>query len=92
MGNNHGPFLEFLLEKSPEICINVEPLYELYNPGHLLDYIALRYHNYRNYLNGYLSRLQELEAKGQIEILKVHHQRFGNLYNDTHSYVVWRPL
>lgn len=92
VGNNHGPFLEFLLEKSPEICINVEPLHELYNHGHLLDYLALRYHNYRNYLNAYLTRLQELEAKGRIKILKVHHQRFGNLCNDTHSYVVWRPL
>ncbi len=91
MGNNHGPFLEFLLEKSPEICINVEPLHEFYSSGCLLDYLALRYHNYRNYLSGYLSRLQGLEAKSRIEILKMH-QQFGNLYNDTHSYVIWRPL
>ena len=92
VGINHGPFLKFLLEKLPEICINIEPLHELYNTNNLLDCIALRYHKYRNYLEGYLTRLQELEAVGRIEILKVHHQRFGNLYNDTHSYVVWRPI
>ena len=92
VGINHGPFLKFLLEKLPEICINIEPLHELYNTNNLLDCIALRYHKYRNYLEGYLTQLQELESEGRIEILKIHHQQFGNLYNDTHSYVVWRPI
>ena len=91
IGNNHGPFLDFVLSQSPELCINVECLHELYEPDYLLDYIALKYHFSRNYLNGYLSRLQDLERQGKLEIIKVHHQCFGNLFDDSHSYVIWKP-
>lgn len=92
VGNRFGHFLEYLLKNKPKICVNIEPLHELYDTSHLSDYLALRYHKYRNYLDGYLTKLRELDSEGRIEIIKVHHQRFGNMYCDTHSYVVWRPL
>lgn len=91
VGKNHELFLEFLLEKSPELCINVEGLHELYDQDYLLDYLALKYHKRRNYLNGYLTRLRELEDEGKIKYINIHHQPFGNLYDDPHSYVIWRP-
>jgi hypothetical protein len=92
IGMDYECYLDFLLKKSPDICINIEPLHELYDTSNLVDYLALRYHKHRNYLYGYLSRLKELESENRIEILKVYHQRFGNLYNDTHSYIIWRPV
>lgn len=91
VGPNHGPFLDFLLRKSPELCVNVEGLHELYEQDNLLDYLALKYHKRRNYLYGYLTRLRELEKEGKIKIVKVHRQLFGNLFDYSHSYVIWKP-
>lgn len=91
VGDRHEPFLEFLLRQAPRVCVNVECFSELYEAGSLPDHLALKYHQKRNYLDGYLTRLRQLDATGRIELLKVHHQSFGNLYHDSHSYAVWRP-
>jgi hypothetical protein len=91
MGQEHGKYLDFILQKKPEICVDIAGLAELYNENDLFDYLALRYHKRRNYLDGYLTRLKELELEGTVQILKTHRQKFGNLYDDPHSYVVWKP-
>ncbi|MCC6325828.1 MAG: hypothetical protein DCC43_15240 [Candidatus Brocadia sp.] len=90
IGGNHKAFLQFLLKESFKLCINVECISEFYNQDYLPDYLAFKYHKRRNYLDGYLTRLQELEAEGKIIILAMHHQQFGNIYDDSHSYVVWK--
>ena len=92
VGKDFRPFLEFLLRRKPAICVHVECIAEFYDPARLLDYLALAYHHSRNYLEGFWTALKELEEKGMLEILAAHHQRFGNIYDDSHSYVVWRPL
>lgn len=91
VGPNHGRYLDFLLKRKPSLCVDVIGLHELYDEAHLLDYLALLYHKRRNYLSGYLARLQQLEVAGRVEIVKIHHHLFGNLYDDPHSYVVWKP-
>ena len=90
-GSNHGAYLEFLLARRPALCVDVIGIEELYDDGDLSDYLARRYHRRRGYLAGYLSRLQDLAAAGRIKIHSIHHQRFGTLYDDPHSYVVWAP-
>lgn len=92
VGKGHERYLDFILQKKPRICIDVVGIEELYNAECLFDYLALLYHARRNYLSGYLTRLREMEACGKVEILKAHRQRFGNLFDDPYSYVVWRPL
>jgi hypothetical protein len=92
IGAQHERYLEFILQKKPQICIDVIGIQELYDPDCLFDYLALSYHTRRSYLSGYLTRLRELEASGAIEILKTHRQMFGNLFDDPYSYIVWRPL
>jgi hypothetical protein len=91
IGNRHDAFLDFLLQRKPALCINVECLAELYNEEILSDYMALKYHLRKNYLNGYLTKLREFETKGLIAIITAHHQQFGNIFDDSHSYAVWRP-
>jgi SAM-dependent methyltransferase len=91
LGVEHEKFLDFLLRKKPQICIDVVGIFELYNPEDLVDYLAWLYHRRRNYLRGYLASLQELESRGAIRILKIHRQMFGNLYDDPYSYIVWAP-
>lgn len=91
LGGKHGPFIDYLLKNKPEICVNVECLHELYPTDQLLSYLALRYHEKRNYLSGYLTQLQSLEKKNRIEIIKFHYHKFGNLYDDALSYIIWKP-
>lgn len=91
IGSNHEAFIQFLLREPPDLCINVECISELYDQSDLTDYLALKYHKRRNYLDGYLTRLRTLEHEGKVEILKVHHQQFGDMFHDAHSYVLWRP-
>ena len=91
VGTRHEDFLQFLLRARPALCIHVECIHEFYDERCLSDHLALKYHKRRKYLDGYLTRLRELEAQGRVEILRQHHQQFGNLYDDSHSLVVWRP-
>ncbi len=91
LGRNYESFLQFLLKKSFILCLNVEPFSELYDKDHLLDYVAIKYQEKRNYLMGYLDRLRQLESEGEIEILKVQRMLFGNVHYDGWSFVVWKP-
>jgi SAM-dependent methyltransferase len=92
IGPNHEPFVQFLLQQNPSICLNMEPLVELYHPDHLVDYLALQYHQQRRYLDGFLSYLKQLEAEGQIEIQTIQRVPVGNIYHEGYSFVVWRPV
>jgi hypothetical protein len=84
-------FIEFILKEKPKIIINIECINELYDEKLLFDYLSLKYHIKRNYLFGYLSYLRKLESNNEIEIINTHHHKFGNIYTDTHSFVIWKP-
>ena len=88
LGTSHEPFIQYLLRQKPTVCVHVETFEELYDPSKLLDYLALRYLKKRGYLQGYLTRLKELEREGRIEILQTQ-KTFGSLYHDGYSFVVW---
>jgi SAM-dependent methyltransferase len=92
VGPRHERFVEFLLEKKPQICVNMEPLAELYQADQLVDYLALRFHTKRGYLDGFLGGLRKLESKGRIEVLDVRRFHFGSIYHEAYSYVAWRPV
>ena len=91
VGGKHGAFVDFLLEKRPAICLNMEPIEDLYDESNLADYLALRYHRTRGYLSGFLLRLKALEAEGRLKIMEVRRMYFGSLYHEGYSFVVWRP-
>ena len=90
LGTNFEDFVRFLLKKRPSICINIETIYELYDQSVLFDYVAAKYLERRGYLQGYLSRLRQLEVEGKIEMIKIQ-RTFGSLYHDGYSYIVWKP-
>ena len=86
------PFLQFLIAKKPKICVHLEPIEELLDPNHLVDALSRFYFRKRRYLHGFLTRLQELEASG---IIQIHHQQrtnTGSQFIEGHSLVVWSPL
>lgn len=90
LGPDFEPFLQFLLDRKPAICVHAEPIYELYETENLLDYLAARYTIKRNYLNGFVDRLRDLQAEGRVEILRLH-RTLGSLFHDGYSVVVWAP-
>ncbi len=92
IGDNHEAFIQFLLDKSPALCLNMEPLCELYDAEQLVDYLAISYHKQRGYLEGFWSRLKQLAAEGKVEIQKVQRVSFGSLYHEGYSFVAWRPV
>lgn len=90
LGPNFEKFLKFLLAKSPIICLNIEPIYELYDENNPIDCLASKFHKRREYLDGYLTRLIQLERDGEIEMLKTQRVFFGTLYQDSYSFIAWR--
>lgn len=91
LGTGFGPFLSYLCEKSPAICIHFETMNELYSEPTLSDYLIKRYSDARKYLDGFLTALNKLEMAGQAEILQVQ-RTFGSQYHEGYSFAVWRPL
>lgn len=91
LGEDYQRFFRFLQEKAPRLCVHVEPLCELYDENNLVDYLAIRFHKARNYLDGLLTYLQRLESFGGIEIIKTQRMYFGSLFHDGWSMVIWKP-
>lgn len=92
IGKNFNHFLDFVLKKKPAIFVHVDSITELYDENNLSDYLALKHDIKRNYLQGYLTRLRELEKEGRVEIIKVQKVSCGGLYHDGYSHIIWRPI
>jgi SAM-dependent methyltransferase len=92
VGPRHDEFLGYLLEKRPGICVNMEPLVELYDLDNPVDRLAVRYHRKRGYLEGFVTKLRDLESSGRIDILDTRRFDFGSMYHECYSFVAWRPL
>lgn len=86
LGLNHGRMLNLLLAARPAVVVHIEPIYELYDPLDLNDFLAMKYHDARGYLKGYLPCL-ELYA----DLIEVTKSAFGNINHRAYSVVVWRP-
>jgi hypothetical protein len=91
LGERWEPMLELLCARAPSLCVHLEPLYELYGEDALFDDVARRYHRHRNYLRGFVPRLQQLERDGRAEILELRRTGFGSFFHEGYGIVVWRP-
>lgn len=91
LGKNFEPFINYLLRNKPKVCIHIETLYEIYNQDNLLDYLAVKYLEQRNYLKGFLPFLKNLEAEKKIKILEIR-KTFGSFYHDGYTYIVWKLI
>lgn len=92
IGKSHNKLLDFLISKSPKLCLHLEPLIELMDENEsVLDRLCADYCRKRNYLSNFLSSLRKLENEGKIEILDVKRNYIGSLYIEGYSLVAWRP-
>ena len=91
LGANYEDFLNYILAKRPGICLHLEPIVELYDEDKLFDYLAIRYHQKRGYLCGFLTSLRNLKATEKASIIDVRRLYFGSFFHEGYSVVVWRP-
>ena len=90
-GDQYGAFVDWLMQRRPRLVISMEPAIELYDPADPFDQLAIRYHTHRKYLNGYFSRVRELEHQGKARILTCRRLGFGSLYHEGYSLLIWQP-
>lgn len=91
IGSEYGAFLEWLIQKKPGICVHLEPIKEFYDPGSEFDDVAIKYHERRNYLDGFYTELKKLEIKGRIKIHKARRLKFGSMFQEAYSLIIWSP-
>jgi len=92
IGNQYGPFLDYLLLQRPARVVHIEPVTEMLDASNLMDYLSIKYFEKRNYLSGYLSKLRELEAEGKIDIVAANRTFVGSFFIDGYSLIVWEPV
>lgn len=90
IGENFKEFVDFLLVKKPNICIHFEPIDELLDENNLIDSLSIKYFRKRNYLNGFLPYLEQLEKENKIEILNKQRIFSGSYFIEGHSLIVWK--
>jgi len=90
LGQSYEPILEYILNASPSIVMQYEPVLEFYDQNKLFDSLALSYCQRRGYLQGYYSKLRQLENKGRIKIIAAYRPGLGGILHEQ-SVLVWRP-
>jgi len=91
VGENYKDFINFLINKKPDLCLNFEPMPEILDKNSLVDQLCVMYSEKRNYLKGYLPYLQQLEQEGKIEIIDIKRLYGGSLYIEGSNVVIWKP-
>ena len=92
LGNQYHNFVDYLLQNDIDICINIEPMAEVYDQNNLIDYLAYSFHMRRHYTSGYIPLLRELEQQGKLTILKIQRCYFGNLNHEGYNFIIWKPI
>ena len=92
LASNLEPMIEFLLKKQPAIIVHTEPVEEYYDLNNLEDYLAYSFQSKRGYSSGLITRLNQLEKLGKIEILKQKRLFFGSFFMEGYNHIAWRPL
>ena len=92
MGNNFVKLVDYLIDKKPDLCINFEPMTEFLDENKLIDKLSVLYSQKRNYLDGYLSYLENLQEQGKIEIIHKNRLYGGSIYLEGYPVVIWKPI
>lgn len=93
IGESHDKLVDFLVEKSPKVCIHLEPIVELMDSeNNELDKLCSDYCMKRKYLSGFLTRLRNLQAEGKVEIIEEKRNSIGSLFIEGYSLVIWKPV
>lgn len=92
ISDKYFDFIDFILDKKPNLVINMEPISELLDDTNLIDHLSIKYFEKRNYLKNFLPYLEHLESIGKVEIIKKQRIYYGSMFVEGHSLIVWRPI
>jgi len=90
IGSDYKEFIDYLLAKKPDLCINFEPSSELLNESKLVDKLSILYFEKRKYLKGYLTYLEQLEQEGKIEIILKQRLYGGSYFIEGYPVIIWK--
>jgi hypothetical protein len=90
-GDNYKDFIQYLIENKPSICVHIEPTSETLDEENLLDFLSIKYFKKRNYLNGFINYLKELESQNILNIIDIKRSFIGSYYIDGYSIIIWKP-
>ncbi|MDV7339028.1 hypothetical protein RYZ26_05460 [Terasakiella sp. A23] len=88
-GKNFKPFSDYLMAQDAEFFLHIEPIIELHDENQLFDYLATKYMRKRNYLDGYLDHLRQLEREGKI-VIEDCRSLMGSGFYYGWNLIVWR--
>lgn len=91
LASNLDPILEYFISQEPVLCVHTEPAIELYEDDSLIDYLGRSFQGKRGYSSGLISKLQNLEDEGKIEILKIRRLYFGSYFMEGYNHLAWKP-
>jgi hypothetical protein len=89
LGTDFDNILLWYKESEFETIINIEPIVEFYDENIIFDFLAKEYVLKRNWLNGYLTKIQNLCNNGEVEIIEKR-RVFGSKFHETYNVLVWR--
>ena len=92
LGGNFNKLLDNIVKAKPKFCLHLEPMNEVYDTNDLSDYLAHKYHKKRNYLDGFYTKLKDLESKNVIKINEFKRLKFGDRYHETYNILQWEVL
>jgi hypothetical protein len=92
VGARWDKFIQYILRNRPKLCIHIEPVAELLDSGKLIDYLSIEYFKKRNYLEGFLNGLRQLEKEGKVRIHRAQRTYIGSLYIEGYSVIVWSSV
>lgn len=92
IGDNFKPIMDFILSKNFDLCIHLEPIDELLDVENEIDDLSIKYFRKRNYLQGFLPYLEELERQNKIKIITKKRTYSGSYFIEGHSLIVWKKL
>jgi len=90
-GARFGAFVDWVIAQGPALVLHIEPIEEVLSSDVLLDFLSIKYFHKRNYLQGYLTHLQELERTGEIKIHEVVRTRIGSKFIEGYTVIAWSP-
>ena len=91
IGDQHGPFIEYLMQNKPAIVVHIEPFRDLLDVQNPLDLISIDYMKQRNYIEGYCEAIFELQEDKEAQVHLFERTFIGSKYVDGYSILVWSP-
>lgn len=89
LGSNVDDLLSYLLDSKALKFVHLEPIKEFYHSDSEFDQVAYDYHQKRNYLSGFLKKLESFEENGRITLDRTCRLGFGNRYHEAYNLIVW---